>query len=85
VWVKRDLWFDRDDDTSWIVWAQHNAWDRDEPPAEGESEATTLGSIVVTDRVVMAFIDQLGELLVDPARFRHEPRFTGDSAVSDVG
>jgi hypothetical protein len=75
VWVKRDLWFDRNDGESWIVWAQHHAWEHDEPPAEDEPEAATLGSIVVTDRVVMAFIDQLGELLADPARFSDEPKF----------
>jgi hypothetical protein len=75
VWVKRDLWFDRDDDQSWIVWAQHHAWNDEDLPAEVEDEGATLGSIVVTDRVVVAFLDQLGELLVNPDRFRHEPHF----------
>jgi hypothetical protein len=82
VWVKRDLWFDRDDDTSWVVWAQHRAWDTDQPPAE--DEATSLGSIVVTHPAVMAFIDQLGQLLVDPARFSDEPEFAEDPARSDT-
>ena len=22
IWVKRDLWFDRNDGTNWIVWSQ---------------------------------------------------------------
>jgi hypothetical protein len=75
VWVKRDLWFDRNDDKSWIVWAQHRSWNGDDPPAEDESEATTLGSIVVTHPAVMDFIDQLGALLIDPGRFSDEPEF----------
>jgi hypothetical protein len=79
LWVKRDLWFDRNDGTSWLVWAQQRSWESEEPPAEDDPEAATLGAIVVTDPVVMAFIEQLGELLVDPARFRHEPRFVADS------
>jgi hypothetical protein len=84
VWVKRDLWFDRDDDKNWIVWAQHRSWEREDPPVEGEREATTLGSIVVTHPAVMAFIDQLGALLVDPARFSDEPEFAGDPARPDT-
>ena len=83
VWIKRDLWFDRDDATSWVVWAQQRSWEREDPPVEGEREATTLGSIVVTHPAVMAFIDQLGELLVNPARFRHEPEFAGEPIRSD--
>jgi hypothetical protein len=83
VYVRRDLWFDRDDSRSWIVWAQHHAWDRDDPPADGDIDAASLGSIVVTHPDVMAFIDQLGELLVDPGRFRHGARF-GETSV-DAG
>jgi hypothetical protein len=77
VLVKRDLWFDRDDDRSWVVWAQDRPWD-DHLPAEGE---VALGSIVVTNPAVMAFIDQLGELLADPARFRHEPAVDGGAEL----
>jgi hypothetical protein len=84
VWVKRDLWFDRNDGESWVVWAQHHAWDRDDPPAEDDDEATTLGSIVVTHPAVMAFLGQLGELLADPARFQHDPEFAEDPARADT-
>ena len=84
VSLKRDLWFDRNDDQSWIVWAQHRSWNTDAPPAEDDPEAATLGAIVVTHPAVMAFIDQLGELLVNPARFRHEPEFAEDPARSDT-
>jgi hypothetical protein len=81
LWVKRDLWFDRDDDKSWIAWVQHRSWSDDDPPAEGEGEAATLGSIVVTHPAVVAFIDQLGELLIDPSRFRDEPVFAEPRAL----
>lgn len=74
LWVKRDLWFDRSGNQSWLVWAQTRAWGTEEPPAEDDPN-TTFGSIVVTDPTVMAFLDQLGELIVNPGRFRHEPRF----------
>jgi hypothetical protein len=80
VWVKRDLWFDRDDAQNWVVWAQERPWGADHPPAERE---VALGSIVVTHPAVMAFIDQLGELLVNPARFRHEPRFAEEPIRRD--
>jgi hypothetical protein len=85
VWVKRDLWFDRNDDKSWIVWAQHRSWSDDDPPADGEGEATTLGSIVVTHPVVMAFIDQLGALLVDPGKFSDEPEFAETGSQASAG
>jgi hypothetical protein len=75
VWVKRDLWFDRDDDKNWVVWVQHRRWNEDSPPAEDEGEGATLGSIVVTHPAVMDFIEQLGALLVEPTSFRHEPTF----------
>ena len=73
VWVKRDVWFDRNDGESWLVWAQVRSWAGDELPTD--AEADSLGSIVVTHPAVMAFIDELGELLVNPARFGHEPEF----------
>ena len=80
VWVKRDLWFDRDDADNWMVWAQVRSWAGDELPTGQEAES--LGSIVVTHPAVMAFLDQLGQLLVNPARFRHEPRFGTDAGPS---
>jgi hypothetical protein len=81
LWVKRDLWFDRDDDKNWIAWVQHRSWDDDDPPTDDEGEAATLGSIVVTHPAVMAFIDQLGELLIDPQEFRDEPEFAEPRAL----
>jgi hypothetical protein len=83
VYVRRDLWFDRDDARSWVVWAQHRAWEHDDTPADGDAEAASLGSIVVTHPEVMAFIDQPGELLVDPARFRHAPEFAEEPLRRD--
>ena len=80
VWFKRDLWFDRTDGTSWLVWAQERSWAGDELPTDQDAE--TIGSIVVTHPAVMAFIDQLGELLVNPARFHHEPQFGADAGSS---
>jgi hypothetical protein len=73
TWVKRDLWFDRTGGESWLVWAQERSWTGDELPTDHDPEA--LGSIVVAHPAVMAFLDQLGALLVNPARFRHEPTF----------
>jgi hypothetical protein len=83
VWVKRDLWFDRDDGTSWGVWDQQRAWDNGHPPAEDGAEGATLGSIVVTHPAVMEFIDQLGKLLVNPAMFSNDPRFVEGPAQAD--
>jgi hypothetical protein len=83
VWIKRDLWFDRDDGTNWVVWAQQRSWDNDRPPSEDDAEGSTLGSIVVTHPAVMEFIDQLGKLLVNPAGFSNDPRFVEDPARVD--
>jgi hypothetical protein len=80
TWVKRDLWFDRTDGQSWLVWAQVRSWAGDALPTDQDAEL--LGSIVVTHPAVMAFIDQLGELLVNPTRFRHDPRFGEESGPS---
>ncbi len=66
----RELWFERDIDGRWLVCAAtHRAdgLDRDGDPAEA------VGAIVVKDPHVIAFIEMLGELVTDPARFRHEP------------
>ena len=73
VWFKRDLWFDRSGGDHWLVWAQVRSWAGDELPTDQEAES--MGSIIVTDPTVMAFLDQLGTLLVNPARFGHEPHF----------
>ena len=78
-WLTRDLWFDRDIDGKWIVWAQSKL------PASQDAvddEDSDIGSIIVTHPAVIAFIDQLGALLVDPGKFSHEPRF--DEASVDA-
>ena len=83
LWVKRDLWFDNADGTGWLVWVQHRSWEHDDPPTEGDAEAASLGSIVVTHPAVMAFIEQLGTLLVDPVKFKHGPTFAADPLPAD--
>ena len=47
---------------------------------EGGARAATLGSIVITDPVVKAFLAQLGALLADPWMFRDEPEFDPGTA-----
>jgi hypothetical protein len=75
--IVRDVWFDRDIDGRWLVWAQ----DRDGIPLDGTDEGST-GAIVVRNRDVIAFLEQLGQLIVEPAAFEHEPVFAGvDGAV----
>jgi hypothetical protein len=68
-----------------VVWAQQRSWDGG-TPAEDDAEGTTLGSIVVTDPVAIAFLEQLGALIVNPAAFQHEPVFAQDAPRSgDTG
>lgn len=66
--IKRDLWFDRADTHRWLVWAQERSRDSEALPTEN----TALGAILVTHPQVMAFLDQLGALLVDPGAFQHD-------------
>jgi hypothetical protein len=77
--VVRDLWFDRDIDGRWLVWAQ----DYTSTPQDGHDDAPT-GAIVVRNQDVSAFIEQLGRLLTDPVAFAHEPVFLGADGVSDT-
>ncbi len=70
--VNRDVWFDRDIDGGWLVWAGR----RDEAAVPGtDEENNDIGAIVVKDPSAIAFIELLGELIADPARFRDEPTF----------
>lgn len=73
VTIDRDVWFDRDIDGRWLVWAgRHHA---DGTAADGTDE---IGAIVVKDPQVVAFLDLLGQLIADPARFHDEPTFPGN-------
>lgn len=72
VVLRRDLWFDHDIDGRWLVWAQGDTVGG----ADGHADqAENLGAIVVNDPTAIAFIDMLAQLLVDPAKFGHEPVF----------
>jgi hypothetical protein len=67
--ITRDVWFDRDIDGRWLVWAgRHDS----RPPGGGEDET---GAILVKDPQVAAFIEMLGELIANPGKFRDEPTF----------
>ncbi len=69
----RDVWFDRDIDGRWLVWAgRHHATMR----RDDDDEHRDTGAIVIKDPTVIAFIDLLGELIADPARFHDEPTFS---------
>ncbi len=70
--IDRDVWFDRDIDGRWLVWAGHHHTTTLPEAVEGEGDT---GAIVVKDPTVIAFIDLLGELIADPAKFRDEPTF----------
>ena len=76
VQVTRELWFDQDTDGRWLVVAVNHDTARHNGFGEQREE---LGSIVVTDPRVVAFIEMLADLVVEPARFEDEPRF-GDDA-----
>ncbi len=78
--LDRDVWFDQDFDGRWLVWVTaHDGTGS----TDGEDDRT--GAIVVRNRDAIAFIELLGRLFADPARFRHEPVFTGadDDIVAD--
>lgn len=67
--VSRELCFERDIDGSWLVWAVDPRFGDPRPPADG--------AIAVRDSTVGGFLEALGQLLADPSRFEHEPRFDG--------
>lgn len=68
--ISRDVWFDRDIDGRWLVWAGRH---ESNPRVGGEDDE--IGAIIVKDPQVAAFIDMLGELIANPAKFHHEPTF----------
>jgi hypothetical protein len=59
VWFNRELWFDRDFDGRWLVGVTNQY------QAGGE----TTGAIVVQDQAIGAFIELLGQLVVNPDQF----------------
>ena len=65
--LSRSLYFDRDIDGGWLVWATG--------PDDHSDEGAETGALVVRDPAVTAFLEQLGQLLVAPQRFGHEPVF----------
>jgi hypothetical protein len=76
IQVHRELWFDQDIDGKWLVVASKDG--ATGPDGDHDYDAD-VGAIVVTDPRVVAFIELLGELVADPARFAHEPRFEADA------
>lgn len=76
--IDRDIWFDQDIDGRWLVWATA----RDRTSADRDDDART-GAIVVRNQDAAAFIELLGKLIADPARFYHEPEFFGADATVD--
>jgi hypothetical protein len=78
--IRRDLWFDRDVDGRWLIWAKREA----QAALNGEGDRPeAVGAIVVRDATAIALIDELAQLLVDPGQFRDEPVFRppGDRAA----
>ncbi len=71
--IDRDVWFDRDIDGRWLVWAGRHDATMSAEDIDAESDT---GAIVTKDPTVIAFIDQLGELIANPAKFHHEPTFS---------
>lgn len=72
--IDREIWFDRDIDGRWLVWVQDR--EQSAEPLDNSDDGPT-GAIVVQNRDVRTFIEQLARLLVDPAEFEHEPVFRG--------
>ncbi len=70
--IDREIWFDRDIDGRWLVWAGRH--DGVAIPGDDDRHEDT-GAIVVRDPGTIAFIELLGELFANPARFHDEPTF----------
>jgi hypothetical protein len=68
---RREVGFDRDVDGHWIVWTVG----RSRLGAENQ-----LGSVVVTEPTVIAFIETLATLISQPNRFTHEPLISESSS-----
>lgn len=70
--IEREIWFDRDIDGRWLVWASRH--DGAAIPGDEDRDEDT-GAIVVRDPGTIAFIELLGELFANPAQFHDEPLF----------
>ena len=73
--VRRELWFDQDIDGRWVIWVSEDRGPRDIPEAESP---VGVGALIVRDPTVAAFLETLGELVLEPDHFAHEPRFGTD-------
>ena len=70
--VVREVWFDQDIDGRWLVWAQ----DHEATSSNGTDDERD-GANVVRNWDAIAFIEQLAQLIAEPAAFEHEPVFLG--------
>ena len=74
--VQREVWFDQDIDGRWLVCAAKHR----KPGLDGEIDETDdVGAIVVTNAQIVAFIEMLADLVLDPAQFHDEPRIEASS------
>jgi hypothetical protein len=69
LWFDREVWFDRDIDGRWLVGVS----DQD------TSDEKHTGAIVVKDETVIAFIEMLGKMIVEPDKFADEPVIIGST------
>ncbi len=75
--LRRVVWFDKDIDEQWIVWAMAA---EDAPSDEVGDDPEKFGAIIVRDPAVTTFIEQLGDLLAHPERYEHDPVFSDQSS-----
>jgi hypothetical protein len=71
--IVRDVWFDQDINGRWLIGATERS---------GSEDGRT-GAIVVQNRDVGAFLEELGRLIAEPAAFDHEPVFFGMDGTAD--
>ena len=74
----REVWFDQDVNGTWLIGATEQCG----TPSNGTEDGRT-GAIVVKNRDVEAFLEQLGRLIAEPAAFTHEPVFLGVDGPAD--
>ena len=70
ITLRRVVWFDRDIDGHWLVWAADDAGPSPQLFAEGSAE---VGAIIVRDPAVIAFIEHLADLVAHPGQYADEP------------
>jgi hypothetical protein len=76
--IDRDVWFDRDLNGQWLVWALAH----DGNPTYVDDVPDT-GAIAVRNPDAIAFIELLAQLIDNPPAFGHEPIFTGATGGDD--